>query len=194
MCVILRWEPPVYLPVLVPYALLSLLILITATTVTLSALYISNKKTVAFIVGALMIFSFIIPPSRIAVEMLWEIEYTNQKSIIENSEYINLIKEKGPGCLAEKFDFNKFNSDFYYDGKLILECSKAEDVPTPTRLILLTIIYSCPSLVEDQGDQFNAYLLVRDGLVYASMGANALWIIVSAGLGIIVFRKREIHS
>lgn len=192
MCCILRWQPPIYLPVLIPSAVLSLLTLFMVTSVCLAALFISTKKTIAFIVGFLMAFSFNISVSKVAMALFWNYGYITNESA-ELKEYQEIIKEQGVNALSEKFNYEAFSSDFYYDGKIVISYGIAEDVPAPVKTALLAAIYADPVMIQSVEYSFEPYLLARDGVMYLSMGVNVFWTILATGVGVFVFRKREIH-
>ena len=192
MCCILRWQPPIYLPVLIPSAVLSLLTLFTVTSICLASLFISTKKTVAFIVGFLMAFSFYISVSKVAMALFWNYEYIDNESA-EFEEYRDIIKEKGINALSEKFNYEVFASDYYYDGKVIISYGIGDNVPAVAKGTMLTIIYADPVMIQSLEYSFTPYLLARDGVMYLSMGVNVFWTILATGIGACVFRKREIH-
>ena len=48
-------------------------------------------------------------------------------------------------------------------------------------------------MVKSMSFSFVPYLLARDGVLYLSMGVNVFWTILATGIGVSVFRKREIH-
>lgn len=192
MCCILRWQPPIYLPVLIPSAVLSLLILFAVTSVCLAALFVSTRKTIAFIIGFLMAFSFYISVSKVAMALFWNYGYIDNEAA-EFEEYQNVIKEQGRNALSEKFNYEAFSSDFYYDGKIVISYGIAEEIPATVKNALLTVIYADPVMVQSMNYSFTPYLLARDGVLYLSMGVNVFWIILATGIGAFVFRKREIH-
>ena len=55
LCLILQWLPPIYLPVLLPAFLLSVLLSFTITSFSIGSLFAGGKKTLAFILGFVMI-------------------------------------------------------------------------------------------------------------------------------------------
>ena len=58
---------------------------------------------------------------------------------------------------------------------------------------MLAAIYADPVMVKSMSFSFVPYLLARDGVLYLSMGVNVFWTILATGIGVSVFRKREIH-
>ena len=192
MCCILRWQPPIYLPVLIPAAVLSLLTLFTVTSICLASLFISTRKTVAFIVGFLMAFSFYISVSKVAMALFWNYEYIDNESA-EFEEYKDIIKEQGRNALSEKFNYEVFSSDYYYDGKVVISYGIEDNVPAAVKVTMLTIIYADPVMIQSLQYSFTPYLLARDGVMYLSMGVNVFWTILATGIGACVYRKREIH-
>lgn len=192
VCACLQWQPPVYLPVLIPSAVVSLLLLITISSFSLAALFISSKRTVAFVVGFIMAFSATTSVSELASTFLWNYEVV-RTSAAENEDYMDFVKEQKQYLLEERFNFGNFSSDFYYGDKLIISLYAESSLPAPLRYVILALIYSDPALIQGADFMFEPYLMARDGLLYVSMGVNTIWIILSSGLGIAIFRKREIH-
>lgn len=192
VCACLQWQPPVYLPVLIPSAVVSLLLLITISSFSLAALFISSKRTAAFVVGFIMAFSATISVSELASTFLWNYEVV-RTSAAENEDYMDFVKEQKQYLLEERFNFGNFSSDFYYGDKLIISLYAESSLPAPLRYVILALIYSDPALIQGADFMFEPYLMARDGLLYVSMGVNTIWIILSSGLGIAIFRKREIH-
>ena len=192
VCACLQWQPPVYLPVLIPSAVVSLLLLITISSFSLAALFISSKRTAAFVVGFIMAFSATISVSELACTFLWNYEVV-RTSAAENEDYMDFVKEQKQYLLEERFNFGNFSSDFYYGDKLIISLYAESSLPAPLRYVILALIYSDPALIQGADFMFEPYLMARDGLLYVSMGVNTIWIILSSGLGIAIFRKREIH-
>lgn len=192
VCACLQWQPPVYLPVLIPSAVVSLLLLITISSFSLAALFISSKRTAAFVVGFIMAFSATISVSELASTFLWNYEVV-RTSAAENEDYMDFVKEQKQYLLEERFNFGNFSSDFYYGDKLIISLYSESSLPAPLRYVILALIYSDPALIQGADFMFEPYLMARDGLLYVSMGVNTIWIILSSGLGIAIFRKREIH-
>ena len=192
VCACLQWQPPVYLPVLIPSAVVSLLLLITISSFSLAALFISSKRTAAFVVGFIMAFSATISVSELASTFLWNYEVV-RTSAAENEDYMDFVKEQKQYLLEERFNFGNFSSDLYYGDKLIISLYAESSLPAPLRYVILALIYSDPALIQGADFMFEPYLMARDGLLYVSMGVNTIWIILSSGLGIAIFRKREIH-
>lgn len=192
MCMLLKWQPPVYLPVLIPTALISLLLMITIVSFTLTALFITNKKTVTFIIGFLMFFTFDLSVSKILSSALWAYDMEYQGNSL-NEDYINLAKEKRQNELEERMDYADFTSDFYHNDRIILDFGCKDAIPAPIKYTMLVLIYSDPALLYGVEGYFPPYLMTRDGLIYIPIAVNIIWIVVSSGLGVAVFRKREIH-
>lgn len=192
MCMLLKWQPPVYLPVLIPTALISFLLMITIVSFTLTALFITNKKTVTFIIGFLMFFSYNFSVSKILTSALWTYDMEYQSNSL-NEDYINLAKEKRQNELEERLDYADFTSDFYHNDRIILDFGCKDAIPAPIKYTMLVLIYSDPALLYGVEGLYSPYLMTRDGLIYIPIAVNIIWIIVSSGLGVAVFRKREIH-
>ncbi len=193
MCMLLKWQPPVYLPVLIPTALISFLLMITINSFTLAALFITNKKTVTFIIGFLMFFTFDLSVSKILSSALWSFEMEAQSGTNDDADYINLVKENRQNELEERFDFSEFTSDFYCDDRIVLDFGVKDTIPAPIKYTMFVLIYSDPALLYGVEGYFSPYLMTRDGLIYIPIAVNIIWIVVSSGLGVAVFRKREIH-
>lgn len=193
MCMLLKWQPPVYLPVLIPTALISFLLMITINSFTLAALFITNKKTVTFIIGFLMFFTFDLSVSKILSSALWSFEMEAQSGTNDDADYINLVKENRQNELEERFDFSEFTSDFYCDDRIVLDFGVKDTIPAPLKYSMIALIYADPAMLHGVEGLYSPYLMTRDGLIYIPIAVNILWIVVSSGLGVAVFRKREIH-
>ena len=193
MCMLLKWQPPVYLPVLIPTALISFLLMITINSFTLAALFITNKKTVTFIIGFLMFFTFDLSVSKILSSALWSFEMEAQSGTNDDADYINLVKENRQNELEERFDFSEFTSDFYCDDRIVLDFGDKDTIPAPLKYSMIALIYADPAMLHGVEGLYSPYLMTRDGLIYIPIAVNIIWIIVSSGLGVAVFRKREIH-
>ena len=194
MCVCLKWYPPVYLPVLVPGVLVSLLLLFTTTSLTLAALFITNRKTVAFIIGFLMVISFDFSVSKYAHDQLMNYEAAMPSAIFYNEEYVKVIQEQGNNVLEERFDYSNFEIEMYYEDQRLVSFGVGDSIPSVVKYSLFALMYSDPTLIQSMQDRFSPYLMTRDGLIYISMGVNVIWIILSNGLGVLFFRKREIRG
>ncbi|MBR4913867.1 MAG: ABC transporter permease subunit [Clostridiales bacterium] len=194
MCVCLKWYPPVYLPVLVPGVLVSLLLLFTTTSLTLAALFITNRKTVAFIIGFLMVISFDFSISKFAHDQLLNYELAMPSAIFYNEEYVKVIQEQGSNVLEERFDYSNFEIEMYYEDQRLVSFGVGDSIPSVVKYSLFALMYSDPTLIQSMQDRFSPYLMTRDGLIYISMGVNVIWIILTNGLGVLFFRKREIRG
>ena len=186
-CMYYEWRPPVYLPVLIPSVILTVLVLLALTSVCIAVLFSSAKKTAAFITGFLLVF------------FTWRIglNYTNNWAPVSSIDYKkedyremrDIMENKGLKALDQRFDLAEFEIRFSYNGR---ELDIYEDhVAAPVlKNILIVLIYADPALANRMGE---TYMMVRDGVVAVNMVSSILWISVSTGAGYLVFRKKEIH-
>ena len=190
------WKPPIYLPVVFTIVMLSILLMFVITSVCLMVLFVSLKKTASFVVGFILAVNLIFPFVYIPISVL----EVSKGPVNVDSEYIeslNEIKEENsPVTLDRSFDLAEFNVRSFYKGKEI--CVVGESTLKPfLKNTLLTIIYFDPGLSKQLLTQENIYgqpyLIYRDGIAAVNCVSSLIWLFISNGIGILVFRKREIQ-
>ena len=194
ICLILQWQPPIYLPVLIPAFVISILLSFTVTSVSVGALFAGGKKTIAFILGFVMIASRFFSVSLMAAGLLWS-EQTMGISQM-SPETIELLKESGPNSLERKIDLSQFIEKYYVNGKQITYLFAEENTYPPAVVkTLLVFIYADPYLIDsaDEYMGFFPYQMARDGLMTISIAANVCWTVLFNGAAILILNKRELH-
>ena len=190
-CVCFAWQPPVYIPVLAPALIVSFLVLLTITSISLASLFISKKKTAAFIVGFLILAARVIPVSYFCVGLLWDNAHASQNI---DEEYIEILKSKGRNCLEGRIELADFYRVDSYEGHDVLMYTDGYSLPPVVTKTMITVIYSDIYLSEASeryGYGFTTYLMAHDGIMTINMASCAVWTLVSTGLGFFIFNKRE---
>ncbi len=192
MCLILKWHPPVYIPVVLMMFLISLLISVTVTSVCTAFLFISRKRTVAFIAGfILMLLIWFIPASVPAVLLAGT---QNIDVSGENIKLIRDIKNEDPYDLEMSFVLSEFNYRFFYHGEEIVFFEDSI-LPRPVKTAALALTYADPAVILHTNESLNIpyYVMYRDGLMAVNAVSNIFWIILTSFCGIIIFRRKEIR-
>ena len=192
-CLILQW-PPVYLPVLLLALVVSVLLSFTVTSVSVGALFAGGKKTVAFILGFVMIAARFFSVSCLAAGLIWSAQ---AQSIYDMSpETKELLKESGPNSLERKIDLSQFIENYYVNGKQITYLfAEKNGYPPAVVKTLLVFIYSDPYLIDSSDTYmgFEPYQMARDGLMTINIAANVFWIVIFNGAAVFILNKRELH-
>ena len=194
ICLYLQWQPPIYLPVLIPAFVVSLLLSFTVTSVSVGALFAGGKKTIAFILGFVMIASRFFSSSLMAAGLLWSAQ---AMSISEMSpETKEFLKESGPNSLERKIDLSEFVEKYYVNGKQITYLfAEKNTLPPAVIKTLLVFIYIDPYLIDSAEEYmgFNPYQMARDGLMTVNIATNVFWTVLFNGTAIFILNKRELH-
>ncbi len=197
-CLIYKWKPPVYLPVVIPIILLVFFLVITISVICLAILFASSKKAISFVAGFILVIYMLIPGSTIALSF---IGMTNAY-IDPNSEDYILLRSlyEGNGSyngVETRFDLSSFTLEYYYEGRELNFYADEYFIDPVVDSVLRTVIYADPAMVPNlerySSTGLPPYMVVRDGLAAVNAASEAFWIIVSSGIGFLVFRKREIH-
>ena len=197
LCVIYLWIPPIYFPAVILKLFVDLFFISLLSSVCLVFLFTTTKKTVAFIIGFLLLALLSTPLSHSAINRLRD----SRPSLSDTEEYKeiwNRIKEdtdQRGNRFEEKIDLLTFDIRTYYQGEEMKYCGDST-LPAFQRAMYLTEIYLDPTLivVDYLGEAFGLYLLCRDGLMAINIAANIFWITLISAAGIFVFNKREIHG
>ena len=194
-CLILSWHPPVYLPVVLTYILVELLILFTMTAICFAVLFASAKKTAAYIVGFLlsMSFLFMVPVSTYAIGLIniYDKPFDYES---EGFKMYRQIMQYDPYGAEEEFDLSEFDVNIVYKGRKVDMYGESKMSPE-LKNTLLTVTYLDPMLIPEivVSVEISPYLVCRDGLAAICCAVNCFWIAAVSGIGIAVFRKREIQ-
>ncbi len=191
-CLILKWHPPVYLPVILVMLLIDLLLSFTISSWCLAVLFISKKRTLAFVASFLLAMSMFIYPTAVPETILLMTESINVES--EDLEKIRKANEEAPYAFEEYFDLSQFSPKYRYKGET-LSITMDSSLPDGVRKALLLWIYSDPELIMHFGESissFSPYVFYRDGLMTINVASNVIWIFAGNLLGVALFKKREI--
>lgn len=194
LCLILQWQPPIYLPVLIPAFVISILLSFTITSVSIGALFAGGKKTLAFILGFVMIATRFFSSSLLAAGLLWEAQVASVSEMSEETRA--LLKAGGPNSLERKIDLSQFVEKYYVNGQQITYMFAEENsYPRAVITTLLAVIYSDPYLIDaaDEYMGFYPYQMARDGLMTINIAANVFWTVLFNGAAIFILNKRELH-
>ena len=192
MCLILKWHPPVYIPVVLMMFLISVLITVTFSSVSIAALFISKKRTVAFIMSFLLMFIIYFVPVSIPAVLIVGTQNINVNG--ENIKRIRKIRDEAPYDLEEHFLLSEFNYRYTYHGEEIIFFEDSF-LPRPVKTAVLIISYADPAMIFHTNESLNIsyYMMYRDGLMAVNIASNIFWITLSSFCGIIVFRRKEIR-
>ncbi len=195
ICIWLKWQPPIYLPVLISAAVISVLLLFTITSVCMSVMFAGAKKTIAFVAGFIMLVVRFYPVSFFCTSLLW---MGQSLSVAEmDQDVLEQLKKEGRGSLEIRVDLSQFVDKYYLNGEEIRYVWKEEnDLPPAVTKPLIALIYLDPFLVDLDYNVymgFTPYLMYRDGLMAINIASNIFWICCINGLGILVVNKRELH-
>ena len=194
VCVFLQWQPPIYLPVLIPAFFVSLVLSFTITSLSLGSLFAGGKKTLAVILGFVMIAARFCSSSFLAAGLLWSEQAMSYSELSDETR--ELIKANGPNSLERKIDLSKFIEKYYINGEQIKYLFSDESSYPPAVInALLVFIYIDPYLIDscDMYVGFDSYEMVRDGLVTINIAANVCWTVLFNGAAILILNKRELH-
>ena len=194
LCLILQWLPPIYLPVLLPAFLLSVLLSFTITSVSIGSLFAGGKKTLAFILGFVMIATRFFSSSFFASGLLLSGQLMSYHDLSEETK--ELIKESGPNNLEVKLDLSQFIEKYYINGERVIYVFADESTyPKAVVNTLLVFVYGDPYLIDTTFEYvgYDAYSMARDGLMAINFAANAFWILFFNGVALYIFNKRELH-
>ena len=188
-CIYYEWKPPVYIPLAFTMILVSLLLTFTVSSVVVSVLFASKKRTAALIAGALMLV-FVFIPDNFVLDVYQNYNY--QPSGDEWEEFDRLVEGHGPD--ASNFFENKMNITelfvrTYYNGKEIIPAGNT--LPVPARAALVAVCYLDPALIV-RYQSSDVYILYRSGIFAMNAASSILWIIVAGAVGIRIFNKREL--
>ena len=192
-CIYYEWKPPMYLPSAFTALLVEVLIVFNVSAVVISALFASTRKTVTFIVGFLML-AFIFMESNPLTEVYYEHNVDASNTQAELAEYNRLAKEYGYNAFETKIILSKLSSEEYFGDRKIISADE-NNLPKALRTTIVTLIYLDPALTVrgELGYGGNNNICFRSGALFIESVANTLWIVASAGIGITLFKKRELH-
>lgn len=186
------WHPPIYLPIVLVMFLIDLLLSFTLSSFCLAVLFMSSKKTLAFIASFILVISLFLHPA-----VLPQLILTMTQQIDAEGEDINNIRkanDEAPYKLEIHFKYSEAEVEFHYEGDVYCFFGDST-LPKGVKNALLVWIYSDPGLTMNFGSTLTAagpYMLYRDGVMATNVINNVFWITAVNALGVIVFKKREI--
>lgn len=201
LCLFYMWKPPIYLPVILVMLLVEIFITFTASSICLAFVFISGKRTVAFIAAFLMLWAVIAlyigkyegSGSDTINELYYEVNNYDESDDEVWKEYINIIKTEGYVNLEDRFDIFEFREKTFYKGNE-LKISSEGYVDPVKKFARMAIIYMDPLVVQRfESFGLEAYTCCRDGLMAIELANNVFWILASTSIGITFFKKRELH-
>ena len=192
-CIYYEWKPPVYIPSALVALIIEVLLVFTVSAVVISALFASGRRTVAFVVGFLMMTVLFFEYNPLA-EVYSEHLIDSPSLMAEYTEYEGLIQKYGFNAFENRFILSKLTSEVYWGDKKVLS-SPESDLPKPVHFALVTLIYLDPALTVRGylGHIGNNYVYYSSGVIFIEMAVNMLWIAVSTMIGIACFKKRELR-
>ncbi|MBR3700314.1 MAG: hypothetical protein IKM96_01095 [Clostridiales bacterium] len=205
-CLYYAWKPPIYLPVLlVLLACLlacSMLLLFSITSICLAFLLASHKRALAFIAGFILVpcLLFTNAPTALAFEAVFY-----SRDIIEDEnydKYLNIYrKNREEGIYLQPYlwrlELSDLSEHIYYEEEI--DIFAESNLNPAVRCALELAIFMNPASVYQftfsyEGSELPPYMICRDGLAAVNIACNIFWITLSSGIGVSVFRKREVAS
>lgn len=192
-CICYEWKPPVYVPMLLVAILVDMFVVFNVSAVVVSALFASARRTVAIIVGFLMLV-FVFFDSNPIVDFYENHIIESDREQAEYYEYDRLAKQYGYNVFERKIVLSDLDYETYFNGKRIIS-SHDTDLPETAQHVLVTLIYLDPVLIVRGGAGIASaeYMYYKSGIPAITIACNALWIAVSSGIGITFFKKRDLH-
>ena len=192
-CIYYEWKPPVYIPMFLVSILVEVFLVFNVSAVIVSALFASARKTVAFIVGFLML-TFIYLEANPLFAIYENHIVDSNKSETEYMEYSGLAKQYGFNVFEDKIDLSNLSYEVYFNGRKIISSCEF-DLPPALSTALMTLIYLDPALVLRGGIGFAVtdYLYYKSGIYVIVLACNALWIAAGTCIGMTFFKKRELN-
>ena len=189
-CIYYEWKPPVYIPMALTMILVGMLLTFTVSSVVVSVLFASKKRTAAFIAGVLMLVLIFIPDN-----FAWSTyqNYDYQPTADEWKEYDRILEEQGKyaaNAFEMKMNITELFIRTYYNGKEIIPAGNT--LPAPARAALVTLSYLDPALIYRYQSSGGDYICYRSGIFAINAASSVLWIIVAGAVGISIFNKREL--
>ena len=202
LCLFYMWKPPVYLPVVIVMLLVEILITFTLSSISLAFVFISGKRTVAFIASFLMIWAVIGvylgiydgSGSDTIARLYYRINDYESSGNAVWEEFSYILKNEGPNVLEDRFDVFTFREKTYYEERE-LKLTNEGYMPPVQKFAWMAIIYMDPLMVERfESFGFEPYLSYREGLMAIELANNVFWILISSWIGLVVFKKREVKG
>ena len=201
LCLFYMWKPPVYLPVVLVMLLVEVFITFTFSSISLAFVFISEKRTVAFVASFLLIWAVIGvylgkyggSGSDTISKLYYEVnDYENNDAAWQ--EYIRILKTEGHYDFEDRFEVFEFREKTYYKGKEFNLTNEGYVDPVQ-KFARMAVIYMDPIMVQRfESFGFEPYTCCRDGLMAIELTNNVFWIFASTAIGLVVFKKREVKG
>jgi len=194
VCCAYSWHPPVYLPVCILQFVIVSLVLFTVSSIIISVMFISSKRTIAFIAGFLVIFLITTPLSSTIAESMMS-SYYEPASDAQIEELRKERETMDKHDFGMKIDLSEHMIRMYNKDKELKEMGTSS-LPPVLKTVCLAVIYLDPIAMTatGTGEAFPWYLAYRDGLMAICVASNVFWIILANGIGLVVTKKREIKA
>ncbi|MBO4635651.1 MAG: hypothetical protein J5685_00755 [Clostridiales bacterium] len=195
MCLIGGWAPPVYLPTVIPYVGVNLLVVITISSLSLCILFASRKKTASFVVGFIVFLSFLFSMPTLLTREILMIDDMPDTSSESFKRYYEIIEEEdhNPYVFYTKVNWKTFDGEIYYNDEK-LDLSGHYLYPS-VKKVLIWVYYLDPNMETVFFDYTGQpYAMARDGFLTIGALAKTFWIISFSACGIIIFKKKEISQ
>ena len=202
LCIFYMWKPPVYLPVVIVMLLVEILITFTLSSISLAFVFISGKRTVAFIAAFLMIWAVIgvyiskyeSGGTLIIDSVYYEVNDYENTDRAAWEDYMYILEHEGSNVFEERFDIFTFRHKTYYKGRE-LKLTIDGYMPPVKKFAGMAIIYLDPLVVERfESFGLGQYVACRDGIMAMELANNVFWILLSTCAGITFFKRRELPS
>lgn len=193
LCLFYKWQPPIYMPVVLPFIILELMILAVISAVSLAVMFGSNKKAASFVTGFVLAIGMLFPVDIYGYHAFYSLRLPagDPNAILQT--YNDTIKEKGPNVIDREFDLSLMDEVDYYEGQAVFRLDKAN---AGAGNVFITIICCSPSFaVHLIGNNFGfpSYMLAKSGLMTINIACSAVWILLSTPLGYLAFRRKEVR-
>ena len=108
--------------------------------------------------------------------------------------YEGLIQKYGFNAFENRFVLSKLTFETYLGDRKVLSAPES-NLPKPVHFALVTLIYLDPALSVrgNLGYSGHNYIYYSGGVLFIEMAANIFWITLSTLIGMIWFKKRELH-
>ena len=191
-CAYYNWRPPVYLPVVLSYILIEILVVFNVSAICIAALFISKKKVAAIIVGFVVAVFMFIPLVEFLFAVVFEDAYDVDTDSPEFQKYITIQREEGSNALQQRFIMSDFDVVYTYQGE-DFSLVRNQKMPVGQKTFYFTQIYMDPYLVPHL-QQFGVYpyMMYRDGPIAVNAANCLAWTTLITIAGYTVFKKREI--
>ena len=191
-CAYYNWRPPVYLPVILSYILIEILVVFNVSAICIAALFISKKKVAAIIVGFVVAAFMFIPLMEFLFAVVFEDAYDVDTDSPEFQKYITIQQEEGSNDLQKRFIMSDFDVVYTYQGE-DFSLVRNQKMPVGQKTFYFTQIYMDPYLVPHlQQFSIYPYMMYRDGPIAVNAANCLAWTTLITIAGYAVFKKREI--